>query len=133
MQFRRNWPIAIIATALSAAANAADDGYSTTYTTCMDQSGGVTANILNCIADEIEQQDARLNQHYKSAMRALSQEQQPQLRDVQRLWISFRDADCALLGNLTGGSIDAINRSSCYLDMTKKRAGDLAWLAEQGQ
>ena len=61
---------------------------------------------------------------------ALDKGQQNQLRDAQRLWIKFRDADCALLGSLTGGSIDRINSASCFLDMTKQRADDLARLAE---
>ena len=63
-------------------------------------------------------------------MQALDKGQQNQLRDAQRLWIKFRDADCALLGSLTGGSIDRINSASCFLDMTKQRADDLARLAE---
>ena len=133
MQLIRNWLLAIAVTTLSAGENAADDGYSTTYTACMDESGGVTVNMLDCMGSETEQQDARLNQNYKAAMQALTQAQQTQLRDAQRLWIKFRDADCALLGSLTGGTIDSVNSASCFLDMTKKRADDLVWLAEQGQ
>ncbi|MNF62985.1 hypothetical protein D3C85_1203410 [compost metagenome] len=133
MQSIRNWLLAIAVTTLSAGANAADDGYSTTYTACMDESGGVTVNMLDCTGHETEQQDARLNQNFKAAMQALAQAQQAQLRDAQRLWIKFRDADCTLLGSLTGGTIDSVNSASCFLDMTKKRADDLAWLAEQGQ
>ncbi len=97
----------------------------------MDASGGVTMNMLDCMGSETEQHDARLNQNYKAAMQALDKGQQNQLRDAQRLWIKFRDADCALLGSLTGGSIDRINNASCFLDMTKQRADDLARLAEQ--
>jgi len=133
MQSSKNWLLAIAVTALSAGTQAADDGYSKTYTACMDESGGVTVNMLNCMGSETEQQDARLNQNYKAAMQALTPAQQTQLRDAQRLWIKFRDADCALLGSLTGGTIDSVNSASCFLDMTKKRAEDLAWLAEQGQ
>jgi uncharacterized protein YecT (DUF1311 family) len=125
--------LVIAITTLSFGVSAADEGYSATYTTCMDASGGVTVNMLNCMGSEIEQQDARLNQSYKAAMQALEQGQQTQLRDAQRLWIKFRDADCALLGSLTGGTVDSVNRASCFLDMTKKRAEDLAWIAEQGQ
>ena len=99
----------------------------------MDESGGVTMNMLDCMGSEAEQQDARLNENYKAAMQALTPAQQTQLRDAQRLWIKFRDADCALLGSLTGGTIDSVNSASCFLDMTQKRADDLAWLAEQGQ
>lgn len=130
MHSNKNWLLAIVITALSAGTHAADDGYSETYTACMDESGGVTVNMLNCMGSETEQQDARLNQNYKASMQALTPAQQTQLRDAQRLWIKFRDADCALLGSLTGGSIDRINSASCFLDMTKQRADGLARLAE---
>ena len=133
MQSSKNWLLAIVITALSVGTHAADDGYSETYTACMDESGGVTVNMLNCMGSETEQQDARLNQNYKAAIQALTPAQQTLLRDAQRLWIKFRDADCALLGSLTGGTIDSVNSASCFLDMTQKRADDLAWLAEQGQ
>jgi uncharacterized protein YecT (DUF1311 family) len=130
MHSSKNWILAIAVTTLSAVVQAADDGYSTTYRACMDESGGVTMNMLDCMGSETDQQDARLNQNYKAAMQALTPEQQTQLRDAQRLWIKFRDADCALLGSLTGGSIDRINSASCFLDMTKQRADDLARLTE---
>ena len=130
MQSIRHRLLAIAITTLSLNAYAAEDGYSATYTTCMDASGGVTMDMLNCMSSEIKQHDSRLNQAYKAAMQALDKGQQTQLRDVQRLWIKFRDADCALLGSLTGGTIDSVNRASCFLDMTKKRADDLARLAE---
>ena len=133
MQSIRNWLLAIVTTTLGIGTYAAEDGYSTAYTACMDESGGVTSNMLDCIGTEIKQQDARLNQNYKSATQALMPAQQTHLRDAQRLWIKFRDTDCTLLGNLTGGTIDGLNQASCFLDMTKKRADDLAWLAEQGQ
>lgn len=131
MQTIRHRLLAIAITTLSLSVNAAEDGYSATYTTCMDASGGVTMNMLDCMGSELDQQDARLNQGYKAAMQALDKGQQTQLRDAQRLWIKFRDADCALLGSLTGGSIDRINSASCFLDMTKRRADDLARLSEQ--
>jgi len=130
MQSSKNWLLAIAVTALSAGTHAAEDGYSETYTACMDESGGVTINMLDCMGSETEQQDARLNQNYKAAMQALTPSQQTQLRDAQRLWIKFRDADCALLGSLTGGSIDRINSASCFLDMSKQRADDLGRLVE---
>lgn len=133
MQSIKNWLLAIAITTLSTGTHAADDGYSATYSTCMDASGGVTTNMLDCMGSEIKQQDARLNQNYKGAMQALAPAQQTQLRDAQRLWVKFRDADCTLLGSLTGGTSDSVNRASCFLDMTKKRADDLDWLAKQDQ
>ena len=130
MHSSKNWLLAIAFLTLSAGAMAANDGYSTTYSTCMDESGGVAMNMLDCMRSETEQQDGRLNKNYKAAIQALTPAQQTQLQDAQRLWIKFRDADCTLLGSLTGGSIDRINGASCFLDMTKERADDLAGLVE---
>lgn len=130
MHSSNNWLLAIAVITLSTGAHAAGDGYSTTFTACMDESSGVTVNMLDCMGSVNEQQNVRLNQNYKAAMQALTQAQQTQLRDAQRMWIRFRDTDCALLSNLTGGTIDSINSASCFLDMTKKRANDLARLAE---
>lgn len=130
MKSSKTWLLAIVVITLSAGVQAADDSYSATYSACMDESGGVTMNMLDCMGNETEQQDARLNQNYKAAMQALTPALQTQLRDAQRLWIKFRDADCALFGSLTGGSIDRINSASCFLDMTKQRADDLAGLTE---
>jgi uncharacterized protein YecT (DUF1311 family) len=71
MQSIRHRLLAIAITTLSLNAYAAEDGYSATYTTCMDASGGVTMDMLNCMSSEIEQHDSRLNQAYKAAMQAL--------------------------------------------------------------
>jgi uncharacterized protein YecT (DUF1311 family) len=125
--------LAIAVTSLSAGVQAADEDYSHTYSACMDESDGLTMNMLDCMGSEIEQQNTRLNQNYKAAMQALTPAQQTQLRDAQRLWIKFRDTDCALLGSLTGGSIDRINSASCFLETTKQRADDLRRLVEPSQ
>lgn len=103
---------------------------STAYNQCMDKSGGVTTNMLDCATAEFQRQDARLNQNYKAAIKELSPEKQKQLRDIQRLWIQFRDAECGFYSDLTGGTIDRIFSSSCLLKQTKVRADDLAELAE---
>lgn len=105
MQLIRNLFLAIVVTTLSTGANAADDDYSATYNACMDASGCVTVNMLDCMGSETEQQDARLNQNYKAAMQALTPAQQSQLRDAQRLWLKVRDADCALLGSLFNATL----------------------------
>lgn len=130
MHSSKTWLLATAVITLSAGAQAAENGYSPAYSACMDESGGVTMNMLDCMGSETEQQDARLNQNYKAAMQALTPAQQTQLRNAQRLWTKFRDADCALLGSLTGGSIDRINSASCFLDMTKQRADYLGRLVE---
>ncbi len=116
---------------LAQPALASEEGYSTAYTSCMDASGGVTVNILDCTAAETALQDARLNSGYKAANKVLSSENKASLLTAQRLWLKYRDANCALYGRLTGGTIDSLNGASCFLEMTKARADDLARLAQQ--
>ncbi|WP_447591561.1 lysozyme inhibitor LprI family protein [Aquipseudomonas campi] len=110
-------------------AQADEQGYSSTYSQCMKASGGITVEMLDCIASETKLQDARLNQNYRAATQTLKR-LLPQLRGAQRLWIQYRDAECGLQGSLTGGSMDGINRASCFLEMTKTRADQLDSLAQ---
>ena len=45
MQSSKNWPMAIAVITLSTGAQATVDGYSTIYSACMDESGGMTMNM----------------------------------------------------------------------------------------
>ncbi|VVN98414.1 lysozyme inhibitor LprI family protein [Pseudomonas fluorescens] len=106
-------------------AYAADNTDSPAYNKCMEASGGVTVNMLDCTTAEIKLQDARLNKGYKAAMATLEADKKSQLQNVQRMWIKYRDANCGLVGSLTGGTIDSINAGSCVLEMTRTRAQEL--------
>jgi len=103
----------------------ANTNYSRAYTVCMDNSGGVTSNMLMCNADELKRHDALLNQNYKKAMSVLSQEKKTELKQVQREWMKYRDIKCGFEGSLTGGSMDRIIGSECVLNMTAVRAQEL--------
>ncbi|WP_347903914.1 lysozyme inhibitor LprI family protein [Pseudomonas purpurea] len=111
-------------------AQAADDGYSPAYARCMSASGGVTADMLDCLGTELHVQDGRLNKGYKAAMALMEGGKKGQLQDVQRLWLKYRDAKCGFLIDLTGGTVDGLNQSSCALEMTKTRAEELESLAQ---
>ena len=115
-----------------AANNSHNDGYSNVYHRCMDAAAGATSAMLECIDKETQVQDARLNRAYRLAQQTLGAAQQSPLRDAQRQWIKYRDANCGLYGRLTGGSIDRINGASCVLEMTKERTENLNGLAEFG-
>ena len=62
--------------------------------------------MLNCNAAEIELQDARLNKAYKEVMSQLSESRKKELRDAQRAWIKYRDANCKFYADAEGGRID---------------------------
>lgn len=120
----------LLLSALASAAQASGDGYSYEHNQCLEASGGVTVAMLECIGSEIKLQDQRLNENYKAGMQALEPALKEQLRAAQRLWIQYRDAECGLRGQLTGGTIDRLNGASCVLDMTRTRANELGWLSD---
>ena len=91
---------------------------------CMD-SANTTADMVNCNARQTKVQDERLNRAYKTALAAQEGARKQQLQDVQRLWIKYRDANCAFAGSATGGTLDQVNGSGCVLDMTQTRAQEL--------
>ncbi|HMT42695.1 MAG TPA: lysozyme inhibitor LprI family protein [Sphingorhabdus sp.] len=93
--------------------------YSRDYAQCMDASGGVTADMMDCLGTEIDRQDARLNQAYVMVMRPLPKPRKDKLRGLQRAWIKQRDAKCARASaEEGGGSLSSIIYSSCILDET---------------
>ncbi|KAF2409935.1 lysozyme inhibitor LprI family protein [Pseudomonas antarctica] len=91
---------------------------------CMD-GANTTADMVNCNAKEAKVQDERLNKAYKTALAAQEGDRKQKLQDVQRLWLKYRDANCAFAGSATGGTIDQVNGSGCLLDMTQTRAQEL--------
>lgn len=110
----------------------AKDNYSPAYSNCMDKAGGVTYDMVECSSAELSLQDARLNLAYKNAMGVLSSESKNRLREAQRMWIKFRDADCSIYYNLSGGTMDSLNGAGCELSMTQERADALEWIARNG-
>lgn len=115
--------------ALLNTAQAKEPQYSVTYERCMDTSGGVTAEMVSCIGAELKRHDARLNAQYKAALASLEENQQALLREAQRQWIKYRDANCGLYAQLTGGTIDRLNSATCVLDTTARRADELEDIA----
>ncbi|MBK3434816.1 DUF1311 domain-containing protein [Pseudomonas fluorescens] len=106
--------------------------YSAEYGICIDKSGGVTDDMVDCSNEELGRQDTRLNQAYKTAMSVLPTGQKGKLQEAQRLWVKFRDADCSIYYSLTGGTMDMLNGSDCELSITKERADSLVWISENG-
>ncbi|CRM20214.1 MULTISPECIES: lysozyme inhibitor LprI family protein [Pseudomonas] len=107
--------------ALCGTASAADNA---ALKKCMD-GANTTVEMVSCNVKEAKVQDTRLNKAYKTALAAQKGSRKQQLQDVQRLWIKYRDANCAFAGSATGGTIDQVNGTGCMLDMTQTRAQEL--------
>ncbi len=121
MMTRSSFAATAVLLALCGHATAADNA---ALTKCMD-SANTTLDMVTCNTKEAKVQDDRLNRAYKTALAAQEGPRKQQLQDVQRLWIKYRDANCAFAGSATGGSIDRVNGSGCVLDMTQTRAQEL--------
>lgn len=114
-----------------APAAAGEPDYSPEYSQCMDDSGGVTAGMIDCIGQELERQDARLNKVYNEFMATLSAERKEQLRAAQRAWLKFRDENCKFYYDPDGGSLARVAANVCVLSATAARADELAGLADE--
>jgi uncharacterized protein YecT (DUF1311 family) len=121
MMIRSSFATGAVLLALCGHASAADNA---ALEKCMD-SATTTFDMVTCNTKAAKVQDERLNRAYKTALAAQEGPRKQQLQDVQRLWIKYRDANCAFAGSATGGSIDRVNGSGCVLDMTQTRAQEL--------
>lgn len=97
----------------------------------MDQSNGVTSNMLACIGEELEKQDARLNSAYRTLTSQLNAERKQQLVAAQRLWIQYRDANCQFYADPEGGTLATLSANQCVLDETSQRASELEILGAE--
>lgn len=117
---------AVVLACTALAASAQDAALSPQYASCMDKSGGVTMNMIDCIVAETSRQDARLNRVYKKAMGTLeSPERKKQLQTAQRAWIKFRDANCDFYYDPDGGSMARVSANQCMLTSTANRAQEI--------
>ncbi|MGR9014334.1 MAG: lysozyme inhibitor LprI family protein [Gammaproteobacteria bacterium] len=105
--------------------SAADDDLSQAFSTCMDQAGGVTQAMIECMGTETERQDLRLNKAYKDVMDGLAPERKKQLQAAQRLWLKYRKANCDFYYDPDGGTIAGVIASDCFMSATAARAKEL--------
>lgn len=113
---------------------------------CMDitEGGYSTFGMQDCLMQEMGVWDELLNEAYADARataKSLDKADQAnfpeyavrdtQVRDAQRAWITFRDANCAMDYGLWGsGSMRVIWGAECLLRMTAERTFDLRTYAE---
>lgn len=103
-------------------AKAAQSVTSSEHATCIDKSGGVTSEMLDCDSAEMRRQDKRLNGAYQKLMASGSDAQKAALRDSQRLWLAYRESNCDLVSKFGGGgTLDALGASSCEVDTLAQR------------
>lgn len=96
---------------------------------CQQAPGGdTTIGIATCAMGEHAAWDVVLNREYKAARAQYTDDQTAadSLRDAQRAWIAWRDAECAFqYDRYGGGSMRTIASANCQMSMTAQRALDL--------
>jgi uncharacterized protein YecT (DUF1311 family) len=123
--------IAIVALALLAAGQPADT------IDCDDARN--QAEMNECAARDFEAADAELNRVWREALdNARDLDREPEangderpsyqntLRDAQRAWLAFRDAQCTWEGyEARGGSMETMLYEMCRANLTRERTGQL--------
>lgn len=84
-----------------------------------------------CAAREYQKSDARLNQTYRKVTAHLRLHPQSKrdaelLTIAQRAWLTFRDAQCAFVGDAyEGGSAQPMMMTTCLSEITLQRVKEL--------
>ena len=80
-----------------------------------------------------EKADAELNEVYKELRETLSEEEQARLKEVQKLWIVFRDKEAEFAASLyEGGSIAGMVKINTTTTATESRVEGLKNLFREG-
>lgn len=97
---------------------------------CMEEDASATTQgMVACLSEEAAAWDDILNREYRRLMPRLDEEQKAALREVQRAWIVFRDADCAFPHVLVRGTLAQPWGADCIMQHTARRAFELRGLA----
>lgn len=95
-------------------------------------SGQTQAEMNRQAAATYKKSDADLNAVYTQLRAALTKKQQVELRDSQRAWIKFRDADATFRSSaVEGGTLHSMIYLNALSDLTDARAQDLAQMMKR--
>lgn len=91
---------------------------------CVDKAAGATWPTQDCIENEFEYQDSRLNRAYQALMKVLPEEERAELRTRETQWLSARDAGCPWDDDIEGQG-RRIESNYCVMEKTALRADEL--------
>lgn len=95
----------------------------------LDTSGGVTSQMREAQGRAHERWDAELNRVYASLAASLEPEERMSLRDAQRAWLAFREAETKFWWSPSisdGGTLAPVLVSGRALDMLRARTCELS-------
>ena len=97
--------------------------YSKKFDDCSALTNGVTIEMMDCLGEEMDYQDARLNAAYRLLKSTLNKDDWVRLRSAQRSWLASKDYICRTGGH--GGTGKMLEHQSCMLRWLAIRATDL--------
>ena len=109
--------LAMVAVSAPATADMFGDGFKP----CGDAAS--TAATVDCTTRKTKEWDRRLNASYGELLRSAEADQRPALQAAQRLWLQYRDANCAFYA-AGPGTIRQVNAAECLRAMTQDRASE---------
>jgi len=90
-----------------------------------------TVDMINCAAADLGAADTRFNAAYTKTRAGLDDTGQTLLRDAQRAWIAYRDAECLRQRDFArGGTMAPLLEIGCKTAMTEARTRELETDAE---
>lgn len=91
------------------------------------QDSVTTPDIVECLASHLNLMDGDLNRTYQDLRAGMNKPDNAKLLKAQRLWIKFRDAECARIADYaSGGSMAPILKLGCLMKLTERRIADLS-------
>jgi uncharacterized protein YecT (DUF1311 family) len=102
---------------------------------CLDEDPS-THGMLRCLATAYDAWDAEMNRAYEAVMAGVDAETRTALRDAQRRWLAFRDAELAALDAFYArqeGTMWLVIHADRTVDLVRRRAGalrDYAWVLQ---
>ena len=100
------------------------------YSRCIEKAGGVDPSVLDCIAEEYDRQDQRLNAAFRKLMGSLKGERKKKLLEAQRLWVKYTEANRAFYYDPNGGTMARMQAAECGVTARIERAAELDDLAK---
>jgi len=80
-----------------------------------------TVQMIDCAAADLSAADARLNAVYQKARAGRDDIAKTLLRDAQRAWIKYRDAECLRQRDIArGGTMAPLLEIGCKTGMTER-------------
>ena len=97
------------------------------YALALDCNNAMTdPEMYQCAGKDLAAADKKLNQTYGRLMSLLDNEGQKKLKEAQRAWLKFRDANADFAGDLNrGGTLERLNFLGAKANMTNARVEEL--------